>query len=186
MKRLFAAINIPRDEQLKYLLKNLKAELSHESIKWVDAENLHLTLKFFGETDEGRIAPICKALSNAAETSFSFDLSISETGIFGSSYEPRVLWAGLDGGDELELLFNNINDELQEIGIFADRQNFVPHISLGRIKKLQDKKYFQRIIDNYRDFKSGPHSVKSFSLMESRLHKQGPEYIFLEDFRLVE
>ena len=98
MKRLFAAIKIHPSPKYISTFNELTTSLKHERIKWVEPENMHLTLKFFGETEENKIADIQLALSNAVSKSRTFTLKFSDTGIFGSRYDPRVVWFGIKPG----------------------------------------------------------------------------------------
>jgi len=184
MKRLFAAIKIqPAPEFIKTLVQ-LSGELRHERIKWVDSNNIHLTLKFFGETDEKLIPGIKKALQDAASQSERFIIKIRRTGIFGSRYDPKVVWFGLDPDARMDRLAVNTFTELKIAGWEPDRQNFVPHLTIGRIKELKDKALFQQVIDKYRYVSIQEQEVSEIILYESILRKEGPLYVNLASFRL--
>lgn len=185
MKRLFAAIKINPSEVFFAHYYSLKKQLQHEKIKWVEPENLHLTLKFFGETPEHHIPGINVALRKAVEGFSSFEITIANTGIFGSSYKPRVIWLGIEDKEETLNLATKIISELEHIGIESDRQNFVPHLSLGRIKSLNDKNTFQKIIDQHKEAVIQKEEVKVIHLFESILRPQGPEYKIINSFELA-
>ena len=185
MKRLFAAIKINPSEVFFAHYYSLKKQLQHEKIKWVEPENLHLTLKFFGETPEHHIPVINVALSKAVEGFSSFEINIANTGIFGSSYKPRVIWLGIEDKEETLSLATKIISELEYIGIESDRQNFVPHLSLGRIRSLNDKNIFQKVIDQHKEAYIQKEEVKEIHLFESILRPQGPEYKIINSFELA-
>ena len=68
----------------------------------------------------------------------SFTIDFNRTGIFGSRYTPRVLWLGMQNTpQELYDLEEDLLTTFDNIGYLRDRQNFVPHITLGRIKKVR-------------------------------------------------
>ena len=184
MKRLFAAIRIHPDEALTALYWSMRHSLKDERITWVDPGNMHITLKFFGETPEHHIPGISAALREAGRASATFTLSLKNTGVFGSSYKPRVVWFGIEPSDALTELARNVKDRLEEIGITTDRQNFVPHLTAGRIKSLSDKKHFQHVIDKFRGAEIKKEEVKDFHLFESILSPQGPTYVVLESYPL--
>jgi 2'-5' RNA ligase len=184
MKRLFAAIKIDTGDKLSEVYHGLKIKLSHERIKWVELQNLHTTLKFFGETHEEKIEDICAMLSDCAHDHKPFELLLQNTGIFGSSYQPRVIWFGMENTQALEKLANDVLQGAERIGWQRDRQNFRPHLTVGRIKYLDDKRYFQQVIDSYKNVNLQKITVSSFSLIESRLKPQGPEYQIVERFDL--
>lgn len=184
MKRLFAAIKIQPSPKFISLLNELSSSLHYERIKWVEPENMHLTLKFFGETDENKIPVISQAIETAVSLSKPFTLKIANTGIFGSHYDPKVIWFGIEKQPELEILAKNIFTELEKHGWEPDRQNFVPHLTIGRIKELKDKPLFQQIINKYNAVEIQEENVSELTLYESILRREGPEYIATAVFRL--
>ncbi|NQT78556.1 MAG: RNA 2',3'-cyclic phosphodiesterase [Bacteroidetes bacterium] len=184
MKRLFAAIKIHPTKVFTAQYLSLKKSLADEKIRWVNPDNIHITLKFFGETAEHHISNIADALRAAADTVPAFTLDLKNTGIFGSSYNPRVIWFGIDAGNELQLLSENVFLELEKIGIEHDRQNFVPHLTIARIKYLKDKKHFQQIIDQHKEGFIQKEEVNEFHLFESILRPQGPLYNVIKSFPL--
>jgi len=182
MKRLFAAIKIHPDAEFLKSFRELKHLLGHEQIKWVEESNFHFTLKFFGETEEHYISSISGVLQQRASVTPSMELQLSGLGIFGSSYAPKVIWAGIKPSSDPFLLMKNIHTDLKSLGFEPDRQNLVPHLTLGRIKMLRDKVIFTRTIDRFKSISSMPICVKEMILYESILHQNGPEYIVLEKF----
>jgi 2'-5' RNA ligase len=179
MKRLFAAIKIEPGEKYLQLFSELKNQLKHERIKWVEPQFTHLTLKFFGETSDDLIPAIHQCISNTAARHSVFRLHISRTGIFGSRYDPRVIWFGIDYEKSLHMLASDFTTELAEKGWQADRQNFVPHLTLARIKELNDKALFQQIINKYSAEYIQHQQVTGITLYESILKPTGPVYIKL-------
>jgi len=184
MKRLFAAIKIQPSSGFKTVLDSLSSGLHYEHIKWVEPENMHLTLKFFGETGEERIPGIAEALKTASSKTQPFTLRINRTGIFGSRYDPRVIWFGIDPEPALQQLAADVFVELQKAGWDPDSRNFVPHLTIGRIKQLKDKMLFQDFIQKYRDAFIQEQPVTEVVLYESILHREGPQYIALNRFPL--
>jgi 2'-5' RNA ligase len=177
MKRLFAAIKIHSSARYISLFNEISSSLRHERIKWVEPENTHLTLKFFGETDKTKIPAIRNSIETAVSQSESFTIKIANTGIFGSRYDPKVIWFGIDKQDELENFAQNLFTELARCGWEADRQNFVPHLTIGRIKELKDKPLFQKIIEKYNTVEIQEEKVTEIILYESILRREGPLYV---------
>jgi RNA 2',3'-cyclic 3'-phosphodiesterase len=177
MKRLFAAVKIQAYAPLIYLEESLMNEMAFHRITWVSPENIHITLKFFGETRESDIPEISNILAAAATGFHSFSVELSGLGVFGSRYDPRVIWIGMHGAEPLSLLAKRIADGLKTIGMEPDRQNFVPHLTLGRIKKVTDLKLFQKTMEKYRDIKLYDCKIDKLILFESKLRKEGPEYV---------
>ena len=184
MKRLFAAIRITPDQSFLDQVHSLEESLRHERIKWVEDHNIHITVKFFGETEEKNIPGISAVLRNIATSSSSFSYSLKNLGIFGSSYDPKVVWVGIEPYQPLADLINRIRQELRPLGYEPDRQNLVPHLTLGRVKGLKDKALFQRTIDRYRSLSSKELKAESIILFESILKREGPIYNPIEVFHL--
>ncbi len=184
MKRLFAAIKIYPDENLLKYYYRLRKSLKNDSIKWVEPENMHLTLKFFGETPDDKISGISRVFKPIASSQESFKMQITDVGIFGSRYNPRVIWFGIEEYAHLKNLGNLLLEKLDEAGFPNDRQNFVPHFTVGRIKELVDKDHFQQNIDRYKKTFFQEVEVNEIILFESILKPEGPKYFQLEKYKL--
>jgi 2'-5' RNA ligase len=184
MKRLFAAIKIDPDKAFLNQFNEIQKRLQHEKIKWVENYNIHVTLKFFGETEEEKIPEIERVLGDVAANTTMFSLALQNLGIFGSSHDPRIVWAGIEPYDNLKSTMKLIRDKLEVIGYIPDRQNLVPHLTLGRIKFIKDKKLFQQIIDQNKNISSTEMIVDRIILFESILKKEGPVYLAIQTFQL--
>lgn len=184
MKRLFTAIKITPDQQFLDRLHAIQRQLSHEKIKWVEEHNIHITLKFLGETAENKIPEINRICHEVAGGTNGFSFSLKNLGVFGSSYDPRVVWVGIEPFTEIASVMKILREKMEAIGFEADRQNLVPHLTLGRIKLLKDKPLFQQILDQNRQISSEEIIVDRFILFESILKKEGPLYVALQSFGL--
>ncbi|MCF8366248.1 MAG: RNA 2',3'-cyclic phosphodiesterase [Bacteroidales bacterium] len=184
MKRLFAAIKVEPDENLIETYDKLKSGLRDEKINWVPERNIHITLKFFGETPEDKTDGICEVLDDIAREHNGFEIQLQNIGVFGSSYNPRVIWFGMDQNAALESLANDVLGGAEKLGWERDRQNFRPHLTVGRIKSIKEKRFFQQTIDKFKNSKLQAVPVQSFYLIESKLRAQGPVYEIVEEFRL--
>jgi 2'-5' RNA ligase len=184
MKRLFAAIKINPSDGFLQTYYRLKTNLRNDKIKWVDINNIHITLKFFGETQEERIPDISERLNAIAALHSHFTLDIRDIGIFGSTYKPRVIWYGIEENEGLLNLAKEVLSEMDKLGFKQDRQNFVPHLTIGRIKFIDDKKRFQQVIDKFKSIEIQKQEVAGFNLYESILRSQGPEYKIIESYKL--
>jgi len=185
-KRLFAAVKIEPSEGFLNIYGQIKRRLGNERITWVNVNNMHLTVKFFGDTYVHQIPAIDQCLKEATETINNFELRIRNTGIFGSRYQPRVIWFGIETGNSLQELFLKVNAQLEKISIYPDRQNFVPHLTIGRIKEIRDKNTFQNVVDEFREHDSGAQQIDEFILYESILRREGPLYIPVQRYGLGE
>ncbi len=185
MKRLFVAVKlIPDDNFLKsyYFLKN---NLQSNIIKWVKPGLMHLTLKFLGETPDEKIKEMKRILKEFAQDKKAFKVEFDKCGIFGSSYNPRVIWFGASNNEEIKTLGNQLLDKFHLYGYTRDSQNFVPHLTIGRIKKITDKKRFQATLDKLKNIRLQESDIDEVILYQSILKPGGPEYIELEKYRLL-
>lgn len=184
MKRLFAAVKIHPSPEFLKLYNNLRTNLRFADIKWVRPEIIHVTLKFFGETEAQKIPGISRVLKEVAGRHDRFTAELVNVGIFGSSYDPRVIWFGMQKAEPLKLLGEDVLRSMEQIGWERDRQNFVPHLTIARIKHVPDKKLFQKCIDENKNAFIQEVSVAEFHLYESILQREGPVYKVLETYRL--
>lgn len=182
MKRLFAAIHPRPDEEFIAIYRDLKAALSRHSIKWVEEENLHITIMFFGETEEVVVPRISDILHSVTGSHPDFAFRYQGVGIFGSAYHPRVIWVGVEPYEEVSRLIRILKKRLVSIGFPADRQNPVPHLTLGRIRSLQDHRIFQNILTHYQSVSSREMVAGNLILFESVLTRSGPEYRVIQSF----
>jgi len=182
MKRIFTAVKIDPGEKFLQSFRELRYRLGSEPIKWVEEQNIHITIKFFGETEEGLIPAISGTLDKIAQSRGPLNFRLSGLGIFGSRYQPRVVWSGIDPVEPMAGLIKIVQKEMEQFGFDSDRQNTVPHLTLGRIKFLKDKQLFQKVTDANRELHSNLIRTEECILYESILQREGPRYIELGKF----
>jgi 2'-5' RNA ligase len=106
------------------------------SVKWVEEENLHLTLKFLGEVPQEQLTRIKSAAGKVAAAFPALNLSLGRPGAFPNFGRARVLWVGLaDQGDKLRLLVRQLEEELALLGFPREEKEFVAHLTLGRLRE---------------------------------------------------
>lgn len=188
MKRTFIAIKLQPGEELQRMMLYLQKNLDYEkrNISWARLDQMHLTLKFIGDTPDEDILKIADAMQMLSQRHKPFVMRFDRTGFFGSNHSPRVLWLGMN--DEPQALYDLANDVLDTfdgIGYPRDRQNFVPHVTLCRLKRLIDKDFFLQL---YNAIEQKPYidiKVKEFSFLQSFLSPQGAHYKTLKRFELL-
>ncbi len=169
MDRLFVAIEIPNN--IKEDFADIIEQLEKIKAKTVPLKNIHLTIKFIGETDKTKIIT-----ENLQKIEFNkFEISLKGIGIFGNFYNPRVFWVGVEENKSLKNLFNLVEDTLQKLGIPKDEREFSPHITLARFKTKPNPQKLEEIINNSKkDF--GVFKVESLVLFKSELSYPNPIY----------
>lgn len=176
MRRLFIASKIELSPEFQNLRSQLQFELRHDDIVWVKDNVQHLTLRFLGGTPEQKIPEIKEALKQVCQESSSFYLELDKLGVFGSRYAPDVLWLGFDEFYFYKQLFEKMEGKLADLGFEAAYGNFVPHITLGRIKRIIDKQKFWKIIESHKPNFSQAISIRELTLYQSILTNDGPIY----------
>jgi len=185
MKRLFVALKIEPNKTFLKSYKALQQALQFERISWVKPENIHLTLKFLGKTPDEKLPVIRKALQQVVQDTAPFQLKIAGTGIFGSSYKPRVIWFGTEPNQDMMQLGEQVLDQLDQAGFPRDRQNFVPHLTIGRIRKIEHKKLFQEALAAHRHDFLQETPVDKIILYQSLLKPDGAVYKPVMEFVLA-
>jgi RNA 2',3'-cyclic 3'-phosphodiesterase len=184
MKRIFIAVKIEGGETLLTMISLLKSQLSGGKIGWTNPENIHITLSFLGDTDENLIRDINSMLKKNCEGSGGFELVIKGTGVFRNINDPRIIWIGIEQSEKLLSLNGVIIKGLMELGIKIEDRPFKPHLTIGRIKRLNDKETLKALIDKYQNSAFQKSVIKEVILYESILHQSGPVYIPLAKFSL--
>jgi len=180
--RVFIAINLPPEvkNELEKLIFSLAKEYHKLPIKWVEKNNLHLTLHFLGSQDQGRIEQISEVLNEWVAQFPVLDLKLGQLGVFPYLDRPRVIYLELKErkGEALKSLQKNLGEELEKLDIDVDHRPWRPHVTLARIKALV-KIELPEVNFNNLEFK-----VDKVDLMESDLQPQGPNYKVLKEFGL--
>ncbi|MEZ5812333.1 MAG: RNA 2',3'-cyclic phosphodiesterase [Rhizobiaceae bacterium] len=178
MPRLFTALEIPHNaaQSLSLLRGGLPGA------RWIDMENYHLTLRFFGDI-EGYVADeIAAALDRVNRP--SFQLQLSGVGVFGSR-KPRALWAGVAASPDLVALQAEIERICQRLRLPADPRKFSPHITLARLRDVAPGTV-ATWLSARGNFSALPFTVNRFVMMSSRNSVGGGPYVIEETWPLAE
>ena len=133
--RAFVAVEIPMTlrEQIALLQENLQK--TGADIQWVEPPNLHLTLKFLGESDERQLHALEEKLPPAVARTRPFSIRLEGVGAFPKIQFPRILWIGVAQGKEpLMKLAENIEKECRTLGFPSEERPFSPHLTIGRTR----------------------------------------------------
>jgi RNA 2',3'-cyclic 3'-phosphodiesterase len=138
--RMFCAVELPANihKQIEKHVDQLRQAVPRSQASWTRVNNIHVTLKFFGNVDTGRVRLISDALSRAVKDSLPFQLSISGTGAFPGLSHPRVLWIGVnDPVDRLNELHGRVDAECTKEGFEKEARRYRPHLTIARIRYPQ-------------------------------------------------
>lgn len=175
--RSFIAIEVP--DGIKRGLLEIQERLKRSSadVGWTRPEGVHLTLKFFGEVEEGKLEDIQKAIGQAVKGLSPFVIEVGGIGTFPNPRFPRVIWIGLkDRGDSLKTLQEAIERETEGLGFEREDRAFAPHLTLGRVRSQKNRDALIRSLDEFDKIELGAFNVEEVSLMKSELRPKGAIY----------
>ena len=177
--RIFISVFVPKEiVNIKEMIKTT-IDTRGIKIRWIQDGNMHLTLKFIGNTTEESIDSINNAIHDVVKDTPFINLSISGTGCFSKRDRANTLWVGIKGDlDKLEQLILNINNKLEPLGFPIERRKFLPHITIARINPNQKKK---PDISNFLNttFMELPMKIVKINLMQSQSFPKGSFYTIL-------
>lgn len=183
--RTFIAIKIEPEAELLDKWEKLRNSLSDEEIKWVNQNNLHLTLRFLGETTRYQVQELKNLLEELSSEFSPFQFYLKDIGYFQSNRKPKVIFVNSTNTNALEELASAINYQVEKAGFVKERRSYKPHLTLGRIKYINNQKRFYQLIENNKKSICQKVIVSGFVLYESILKPTGPIYKSLQTFKLL-
>ncbi len=134
--RTFVAIALQDSarREAEALLDALRSAPGADAVRWVRPEALHVTLRFLGEIDEARVAPLAGALAASAAACPAFELSLGAVRGFPSPRRPRVVACEVAPAEPLAALAASVEEAVCAAGFAPDERAFRPHLTLGRVR----------------------------------------------------
>jgi len=169
MLRLFVALSLPD------LVQNRIAPMKFglPGARWIDQENLHLTIRFIGEVEDTYAEDIHYSLSKLRFKAFPIRLKGIDT--FRSRNMVRSVWAGIEPSTQLKALHKKIETNLVSVGVAPETRKFTPHVTLARLKRAPLAKVFPYLEANA-GFETPPFEVFQVLLFRSHLGSGGADY----------
>lgn len=180
--RTFLAIDLGED--IRDRLVSLQEQLTKVApeVKWVEPENLHITLLFLGEVEQRETQDICRAAQKAVANLPAFAMSIKGAGAFPNMRRPRTLWVGVGvGSPEVGALHDAIEAPLLDMGSYRrETRAYVPHVTLGRVTgERSDDDELAKLLATHKTWSAGETTVREVQVMRSELASAGPTYAVL-------
>ena len=175
--RTFIAIEL--DDAIRQRLAAAQQRLrsADAKVRWVGADQMHLTVRFLGEIDEGIVNQVAGAMHMAAADAQPFDLAVAGLGTFPPRGAPRVVWAGADEPTgALAALHKRLERELRNLGFERERRAFSPHLTLGRVKDPRTCTRLRTLVTDGADEAFGTQTVTALVLFQSVLSPHGATY----------
>jgi RNA 2',3'-cyclic 3'-phosphodiesterase len=183
VSRLRTFLGIALDPDVRSNLVTLQQKLGRVApdVKWVEEENLHLTLLFLGEVDERELMPICRAAQDAVANLPPFTLAVQGVGCFPNPRRPRTLWIGVGAGaQEATAVHDAIEQPLLALGCYRrEERRYTPHITLGRVKSDRPADALALALQKHADWVAGESRVHEVAILSSQLTRNGPLYTVL-------
>jgi 2'-5' RNA ligase len=187
-KRIRTFIAVEIDASIRKQLVALQGELRGvaEGVKWVEAENLHVTLKFLGDVDETQLYAVCKLAQQSVAGHFAFPMHVCGVGAFPNAGRPRIIWAGIQqGADELRRIYQSLDDAFGHEGYPREDRAFTPHLTLGRARQGTSPQQLAGALAKLKEWEAGKTLVREILVMSSQLSSSGPSYSVMGRARLA-
>ncbi|MFH1684240.1 MAG: RNA 2',3'-cyclic phosphodiesterase [Candidatus Margulisiibacteriota bacterium] len=175
--RTFISVELP--DLVKKNVVDLINELkdSGADVKWVKAENLHMTLKFLGWVEDRNLDKLIELATKAVAGSGSFKAKFEGIGTFPEGKSPRVVWVGTtEGGGKLCDVAKNLEETLSKAGFQSEAREFKPHLTIGRVKNNKGVDKLKEKMAGIKRAEFGEALVDSIYIMKSTLTRKGPIY----------
>ena len=180
--RGFIAIDIGSFPKLIQFEKEIKD--SGADVKLVEPENVHITLKFLGDTDEELIDQIEKIMKNAVKGVKPFKIQLIGSGVFPNQNYIRVTWIGIKNWEQIGTISKIIDEQISELGFEKEKRGFSAHLTIARVKSIKNKEKLLQVIEKYKDIEFGNFNFDSIKLKKSELTPKGPIYTTLKEVKL--
>jgi RNA 2',3'-cyclic 3'-phosphodiesterase len=182
--RLFVALEIPSEirNALAVFVKELRGIAPQA--KWVRAENLHVTLKFLGETESARVAVMEGALGSIRAAQ-PVTMEFRGLGFFPNEKRPRVFWVRMESSANLKALAEEIDSSMHELGFPLEDRPFTPHLTLARFNPPGLPPKLGPAVKEHSSRSFGAFTARKFHLIESKLKSTGAEYTTVQSFPFV-
>jgi len=179
--RAFIAADVEATPRLMDLKRSLGE--SGAQLKFVDLENIHLTLKFLGDTDESLVEKIVEIMKASVEGVEPFTMELKGTGVFPNPNYMKVLWVGLENAGPLVTMAKKIDNEVTKLGFKREKKTIHPHITVARVKGPRKKNQVQQILRDFQNENFGSQYVDAIRLKRSVLSREGPTYTTIEEVK---
>lgn len=184
--RTFIAVDIGKTIRDRAVALQEKLALASSAVKWVEPNNLHVTLLFLGEVDNREVPAVCRVVAEQTAKQPVFRLSIEGVGCFPSPRRPRVVWIGVgEGTQELCALHDGLEAPLLDLGCYRrEERKYTPHITLGRVRGDGPIDKLGPELAHRASWRGGQIPVSEILVMSSELTPRGPLYTVLSRAKL--
>jgi 2'-5' RNA ligase len=183
MARLRTFIAVAIDKATRDRAVTLQEALGRAGadVKWIEPENMHLTLLFLGEVEDRTLPAVCRVAADVAAGLAPFEMSVEGAGCFPNARRPKTLWVGVgEGRQELVALHDALEPPLLDLGCYRrEERQYTPHLTLGRVKGEAGADQLATALARRSDWQGGQVRVREVLVMSSELRPDGPTYTVL-------
>jgi 2'-5' RNA ligase len=187
-ERLFLAIELPNDVRDLVIDRICNVAGRAEKVRWIPPSNIHLTLKFLGETSAAQKAEVTEAMERVVAKVGQFQVLISIMRIVRRRGRPHMVWATVsDAKAQLERLHGRIEHALEKSGFQREERPYSPHLTLARVREgiaPWEERLLKQWAEDQRDLAPIPFAVDGVTLIKSELKPGGAEYTACRRFEL--
>ncbi len=176
--RGFIAIEVSPSPKLVEFMNTVKQ--SGAPVKLVESHNIHVTLKFLGDTEESLIDDLEHIMKQAVASQHPFPIQFRGTGVFPNENYIKVVWVGITQGEPIAIMVKTLDQQLVTLGFPAEKRVFSPHLTVGRVKHGKHKEKLLQAIERYKDVLFSESMVENICLKKSELTAKGPIYTTLK------
>jgi 2'-5' RNA ligase len=182
--RAFVAVDVGGMSRILELDEALKK--THGDLKIVDADNIHMTIKFLGNVNDESGEKIIKAMKAAVKKLEPFEMVVRGVGVFPSEDDMKIIWVGVDDPKPLTAIFNGVEKGLKKLGYEPESRAFTPHVTIARVRSPKNRLRVKEVVDTHKDDEFGVIKVDTLFLKKSFLTNEGPVYTTVGTARLGE
>ncbi len=172
--RMFISIPVKDKQALAPVLADMKLT---NNVRPSPASQMHITMRFIGDIDDGKTKKVAKAVFDAVAGMEPFTITIGNAGCFPKPERPSVLWIGAEPSDILKTISDGIARNLKAANIQFDEKPFKSHITVGRCTGPMDPRPF---IQKYSGKELESFLCDEILIMRSELSPQGAKHTVLE------
>lgn len=186
--RTFIALEI--DEKTKEEITKIQDRIRQSdslSGKWVQKDNLHLTLKFLGNAQLKSVESIKEKIKQSIHGEHAISCSLTHIGVFPNEKFPRVIWAGIEGENvKIINLAKRLQEALSEFGLENENRDFKTHITICRPKQITNRNKFSAVLEEInKNFNPFDFIINKITFFESKLTPKGPTYLAISNYTLL-
>lgn len=165
--------------RLRDLLGKLRESIS--GVRWVEASQAHVTLKFLGEIDDKNVYQICQTMQQVASQHSAFTLECRGLGAFPNLARPRTWWMGInDSQNRLAAVHQSVEESLRALGFPQEHRAFRAHVTLGRMQEGgRAQQDLEETLEALGEFDGGMLEIDQLTVYASQLSRSGPSYTVL-------